>query len=53
MRGYLDKLAAEQVQLQESFVEVWKRFNTKDIQSKTGVGRCQRLSYLPAAKGAG
>jgi CHAD domain-containing protein len=31
---YIDKLAAEQVELQNSFTDVWKRFNTKTVQRK-------------------
>jgi CHAD domain-containing protein len=34
LQVYLEKLAAEQAELQEGFVEVWKRFNTKSVQKK-------------------
>jgi CHAD domain-containing protein len=34
LHPYLDKLSAEQVQLQDSFVRVWQRFNSKAVQQK-------------------
>jgi CHAD domain-containing protein len=34
LQTYIDKLAAEQVDLQNSFADVWKRFNTKTVQRK-------------------
>lgn len=34
LQTYIDKLAAEQVELQNSFADVWKRFNTKTVQRK-------------------
>jgi CHAD domain-containing protein len=34
LQAYIDKLATEQVDLQNSFADVWKRFNTKTVQRK-------------------
>ncbi len=34
LQTYLDKLATEQVTLQDSFVQIWHHFNTKTVQRK-------------------